>query len=538
VSRLVRNVATLACMLLVSSLGVTSAPAPASASSTLLCTGYARCAKAGMGNGGYKAVSGTMWWRMYSGHNCTNYVAYRMVHSGLPNVRPWSGGGNATYWGGSNPRITNSVPAVGSVAWWRADTGPGGSSGHVAYVERVVSADQIIVSQDSWGGDFSWARIIRGGGSWPSGFIHFNDVPLTNTSKPIVSGLPKVGAVLSASPGRWTPSRATYAYQWRANGVAIADATGSTLTLRLAQKGKRISVRTTATELGYPTTSAVSAATTAVLPGEITNNVQPTVSGDAVVDSTLTASPGAWTPTPSAFAYHWSADGTPIAGATAATLTPGADLVGKVISVTVTASKDGYTKVSSSSASTLPVARATFTMTGTPTLTGDPLLGETLSLDPGTFTPADAEVTVHWLRDGVPVAGSAGSTYLLTKADLGTHVRAQMTLTRPGYETLTVRTTRTWLVKSVSTLRVAAHAHTGRLSVDVAVTAPGVTYVRGTVVMKSENGRILKTASLRRGAATITLTGLPRGRVTYAFRYLGSDTATPTVRLTRSVWIP
>ena len=124
-----------------------------------------------------------MYWRMYSGHNCTNYAAYMMVRSGLPNTRPWSGGGNATYWGTSMPRITDGTPRVGAVAWWKANTGPAGSAGHVAYVEKVVSADQVIVSQDSWGGDFSWATITRGSGNWPSGFIHFNDRELVNAKR-------------------------------------------------------------------------------------------------------------------------------------------------------------------------------------------------------------------------------------------------------------------------------------------------------------------------------------------------------------------
>jgi hypothetical protein len=43
----------------------------------------------------------------------------------------------------------------------------------VAYVEKVVSPTEIIVSQDSWGGDFSWARITKDGKGWPNGFVHF-----------------------------------------------------------------------------------------------------------------------------------------------------------------------------------------------------------------------------------------------------------------------------------------------------------------------------------------------------------------------------
>ena len=44
-----------------------------------------------MSDAGYGAANATSYWRMYTGHNCTNYAAYRMVKSGMANVRPWSG---------------------------------------------------------------------------------------------------------------------------------------------------------------------------------------------------------------------------------------------------------------------------------------------------------------------------------------------------------------------------------------------------------------------------------------------------------------
>src|SRR3954467_7003323 len=136
-----------AALLLTGAVPVLSA-APAAATVTRLCYGYSTCARAGYSTAGYDRNNGTMYWRMYAGHNCTNYAAYRMVKSGLPNVRPWSGGGNAMYWGTSMPRITDGTPRIGAVAWWKANAGPAGSVGHVAYVEKVVSADQIVVSQD------------------------------------------------------------------------------------------------------------------------------------------------------------------------------------------------------------------------------------------------------------------------------------------------------------------------------------------------------------------------------------------------------
>ena len=169
--------------------------------------GYTGCARVGRGNAGYASANNQMYWRMFSGHNCTNYAAYRMVHSGMANSRPWTGSGNATNWGVAMSRITNGTPAVGAVAWWRAYHSPAGSAGHVAYVEQVVDSDTIIVSQDSWGGDFSWKQITRYGGQWPSGFVHFHDLrTLRNTAQPQVSGTPRIGSTLTATAGHWSVS--------------------------------------------------------------------------------------------------------------------------------------------------------------------------------------------------------------------------------------------------------------------------------------------------------------------------------------------
>lgn len=149
----------------------------ASAGMSTLCTGYDACAAAGMSHAGYKEASVNSYWKMTKGHNCTNYVAYRLVRNGMPNTRPWSGSGNANNWGWANASRTDQSPAVGAVAWWDANAYPMGELGHVAYVEKVVSATEIIISQDSWTGyDFRWTRVTRSERGWPTGFIHVRDL--------------------------------------------------------------------------------------------------------------------------------------------------------------------------------------------------------------------------------------------------------------------------------------------------------------------------------------------------------------------------
>ena len=248
-----RRAALLATVLTTAGTALVALPvAPAEASITTLCSGYSSCASKGMGNAGYASANHTSYWRMYSGHNCTNYAAFRMVKAGMPPTRPWSGGGNATNWGSKMSRITNGVPRVGAIAWWKAGVKPAGSAGHVAYVEKVISANEVVLSQDSWNGDFSWTRITRSGGGWPSGFVHFRDVPLRLTAGSRISGFAKVGSALRASAPRWSPAATAVSYQWFQNGAAIAGATGATYVPTNAQLGKALSVRVTGTRYGYP----------------------------------------------------------------------------------------------------------------------------------------------------------------------------------------------------------------------------------------------------------------------------------------------
>lgn len=505
-------------MLLVGAFGVTTGASPATATVTTLCKGYVACAKAGMPDGGYSAASKTMWWRMYTGHNCTNYAAYRIVKSGLPNTRPWSGSGNATNWGAAMSRITNSTPTVGSIAWWRAGVKPAGSAGHVAYVERVVSADELIVSQDSWRGDFSWTRVTRAGGGWPSGFVHFNDVPLLNIAPPSISGTPKVGSVLTAAPGAWSSAGVTFAYQWSQDGVAIAGATGPTLTVTRAMQGKKITVRVTATNPGYPAKSVVSAQTTAVQAGVLSSTTAPTLTGDPRVDATLTATPGAWTPAPDEVRYQWRADGAPLPGATAPTLTVAPAQVDRKLSVTVTALKSGYAAVATTSAATGPAQPGALEVTDNPVLAGTPRLGQTLTLR-GPSVPAQATAEVQWLRRGVPVPGATAPTYRLTAADLGAAISAQVRLTRPGYAALATRTEPTPLIRSTPVIRLATQPGPRRLAVTATVTAPGVSPVAGAIQIRAR-GKLLSMVPLRNGVARTTLTGLPRGPRTFRFRYV------------------
>lgn len=80
---------------------------------------------------------------------------------------------------------------------------------------------------------------------------------------PKVAGRAKVGRTLSASTGTWSPI-ATLTLQWYRSGKAVKGATGSTYKLTRKDKGKRITVKATASGAGLQTVSRTSARTAKV----------------------------------------------------------------------------------------------------------------------------------------------------------------------------------------------------------------------------------------------------------------------------------
>lgn len=509
-------------------LGVAQDQAPAeertrlaSSSSSYLCTGYAGCRSAGYSDGGYSAHSSTTYWRMYPGHNCTNYVAYRMVKAGMPNVRPWSGGGNASEWGLEMDKITDRRPSVGAVAWYGRYAGGVGSAGHVAVVEKVISPDEILISEDIWGGDFHWRRITKDSGHWPSGFIHFVDKSLTNTTAPTISGTPQVGAELTAAKGSWSPAPDSVTYQWLADGVPIDGATSATFTPTAAEQGKNLRVAVTAKKPDYTAATVQSDPTTRVVKGRFTRKTMPTISGTPMVDEALTATPATWSPPPQTTVYRWLVDGQILDGASGPTLTLTKDMVGKSIQVTTAARRDGYVNDPIRSEPVGPVAVGEITVDQPYAVSGRTRVGEQLRVEPGVVTPADATVAYQWLRDGVEIPGATGSTYDVTADDLGAHLKVRVSLSRRNYLPRTEHVVLDGTVTTRPTIGVHTTPKVHKAVVRVGVTAPGVDPVDGQVVVVL--GKQQQTVDLADGRARVVFDGVAAGNRNVWVRYPGTD---------------
>ncbi len=503
------------------------------ATSTYLCSGYADCQSAGYGNAGYRQASSTSYWRMYSGHNCTNYVAYRLIQSGMTDVRPWEGSGNASNWGVAMAGITDQAPTVGSVAWYRPHVTPAGANGHVAYVEQVISDTEIIVSEDYWGGDFYWRRITKSGGGWPSGFIHFNDRVVAPTTAPAIVGSAAVGAPLEVAVGAWTPTPTSVTIQWLADGAAIAGATAPAYVPTPSEKGKVLTAEVTAELSGYTAGRAV-LATAPVAPGAFQPTALPTIQGVAEVGQALTLTTSSWAPQPAAVTTQWYADGTAIPGATEASLVLTRDHIDRRISARVTASSSGYRKSTSTAPETTPVLAKPIAITSPSRVKGAPEVGRRLVARTGTVKPGDASTTYAWLRDGTPIAKAKNPTYTVRRGDVGHALSVQITLTRRHFRD----TTQSVAVASVTTVpevKVRADVTRKRVALDLRVKAPGASRPDGAMTV-SVGGRTVEVQVVR-GTARVVMRGLRPGVKPVVVRYAGTDVV-QAARARSSVTVP
>ncbi len=84
-----------------------------------------------------------------------------------------------------------------------------------------------------------------------------------NTVPPMISGTPKVGKTLTASPGEWDVAGLKFSYQWQANGVDINGAKSASYKVKPKDLGKELTVVVTAKAAGKsPSGTAVSAPVT------------------------------------------------------------------------------------------------------------------------------------------------------------------------------------------------------------------------------------------------------------------------------------
>jgi hypothetical protein len=180
------------------------------------------------------------------------------------------------------------------------------------------------------------------------------------------------------------------------------------------------------------------------------NTAEPAISGRAAIGSTLRATQGAWSGSPTSFSYQWvrcpSSGGKPdgsdcaaIGGATTSAYVVATADVGARLRVRVTASNaDGSATAASNPTALVPAAAQRPRNTAEPTIAGAVRVGGTLTGSQGAWRNSPTSFAYQWVRcpsnggrsDGSNCAAVAGATtqsYVVSTNDVGARLRIRVT---------------------------------------------------------------------------------------------------------------
>lgn len=252
------------------------------------------------------------------------------------------------------------------------------------------------------------------------------------TAPPTISGTAQAGSTLTANNGTWNGSPTSFAYAWSrcdqaGNGCsAVSGATAQTYQVLQADVGGTLRVTVTATNADG--SAAATSAQTAVVQASgaaPASTAPPTISGTAQAGSTLTATNGTWSGSPTGYAYAWSRcdqngnSCSTVSGAAAQTYPLQQVDVGSTLRVTVTATNASgstqATSVPTAVVTAVPVPVSNGCPAGTGTIQVADLssparlvLGQQ-SVTPGLVTPSATTIQTHFrvtACNGRPVQGA------------------------------------------------------------------------------------------------------------------------------------
>lgn len=281
-----------------------------------------------------------------------------------------------------------------------------------------------------------------------------SDGPIS-TAAPAITGTPQAGSTLSASTGAWSGAAiSTFAYQWEScdasggNCAPISGATSSTYVPTLSDVGTTIAVVVTAAAAAS-SVNAYSVPVGPVTTVSLANVGLPQISGSPQQGQLLTATPGEWSSSvPLLYAYQWEIcddagqNCTAVPGQTSAAYTPAAAAVDTTIRVAVTAEALfgdqplASEVVESDPSSVVAPPPPPPTDQAAPAISGDPIVGEQQTVDPGTWAGGQPiNFSYQWQdcdQNGDPctdIAGATSSSYIPTELDLDDQLAVVVTAT-------------------------------------------------------------------------------------------------------------
>ena len=162
--------------------------------------------------------------------------------------------------------------------------------------------------------------------------------------------------------------------------------------------------------------------------------------------------PGTWAPAGD-LQFAWKRDGAVIEEADQSTYVLTAQDVGTRITVETTARRLGYITVTKQSAPSAVVAPQNFTILPTPIITGTTESGSILAVNreasESSWSPEADVVNYEWRYLGSSTVLGTSRSYELTDSDVGRAITVTVTGSKLGYQTRSIRSSATSVIRPI-----------------------------------------------------------------------------------------
>ena len=213
------------------------------------------------------------------------------------------------------------------------------------------------------------------------------------------------------------------------------------------------------------------------------NTAQPTITGTPAQGQTLTGTQGTWSNSPTSFTYQWmrcpssggaadASDCAAIGGATTTSYVVAAGDVGSRMRFRVTATNaDGSATVASNATELVTATAPGPPNTQPPAITGQAVVGQTLTASQGTWTGTGLTFAYQWRRcdtagaQCADISGATATTYTLVAADSGHTIRVEVTAKNATGQT-TVPSAQTAVVTTAAPPATGCPSGSGPIDVD------------------------------------------------------------------------
>ncbi|QSX41005.1 Ig-like domain-containing protein [Shewanella cyperi] len=284
---------------------------------------------------------------------------------------------------------------------------------------------------------------------------------------------------------------------------------------------------------------SMSQATVSVTPVNDAPTGSVTISGMAVEDAMLTASntladvEGLGT-----ISYQWNRNSVPVLGATAASYVLGDVDVGGLMTVTASYTDGQGTAESVTSAATAAVANVNDAPTGTVSISGVALEGETLT---ASHNLADDDglgaVSFQWLRENAVIANASGSSYLLVAADIGSRISVRAGYTDGHGTAEAVDSAQTEAVVAANKAPVANNSQVSvdedsSIAIELDATDPDQDTLAVTIETQPTNGELVQQGALWLYTPNADFNGDDSFSYSVSDGSLSSGTATVSITVT------